>query len=132
MDHSVQLKLFGSLQYLILSDEVLVQAILLQELVILISLEACVVFKVDLHWNELDSLMFRLSCTFNSKGIEERSDHFKLDNIHPSLIIDSFVLHQVQRYCLLVEVTLDFFLVFEPISLWMSCSSSRSFSLRSF
>ena len=65
MDDSVQLKLFGFLQYLILSDEVLVQAILLQELVILISLEACVVFKVDLHWNELDSLVFRLSCTFN-------------------------------------------------------------------
>ena len=65
MDDSVELKLFGSLQYLILSDEVLVQAILLQELVILISLEACVVFKVDLHWNELDSLVFRLSCTFN-------------------------------------------------------------------
>jgi hypothetical protein len=27
------------------------------------------------------------------------------------------VLHQVQRYCLLVEVTLDFLLVFQPISL---------------
>jgi hypothetical protein len=65
MDHSVQLKLFGSLQYRILSDEVLVQAILLQELVILISLEACVVFKVDLHRDELDSLVVGLSCTFN-------------------------------------------------------------------
>ena len=57
MDDSVQLKFFRSLQYLILSDEVLVQAILLQELVILISLEACVVFEVDLYWDELDSLV---------------------------------------------------------------------------
>ena len=57
MDDSIQLKLFGSLQYLILSDEVLVQAVLLQELVILISLETCAVFEVDLYWDELDSLV---------------------------------------------------------------------------
>ena len=65
MNDSVELKLFGSLQYLILSYEVLVQAILLQELVILVSLKACAVFKVDLHWNELDSLVVSLSCTFD-------------------------------------------------------------------
>ena len=46
-------------------DEVLVQAVLLQELVILVSLKACVVFKVDLYRDELDSLVVRLSYTFN-------------------------------------------------------------------
>ena len=43
----------------------MVQAILLQELVILISLEACVVFEVDLYWDELDSLVVGLRCTFD-------------------------------------------------------------------
>ena len=87
------MKLFGSLQYLILSDEVLVQAVLLQELVILVSLKACFVFKVDLYWDELDSLVVGLSCTFNGKGLEEWSDHLKLDDIFPGLLVDSFMLH---------------------------------------
>ena len=61
--------------------------------------------------------MIRLSCALNSKCLEEWGNHLELDNVLPGLICNSFVLHQVQRYCLRIKITLDFLLVFKPISL---------------